>query len=48
MLGYTEDDVIKMFEAVLLAERLVKDNNLKAQLCKTSELLEGLLVEGRV
>ncbi len=48
MLGYTANEVVEMFEAVLKAEILVNDNNLKAQLCKTSEFLEGLLIEGRV
>jgi hypothetical protein len=48
MLGYTEEDVVEMFEAVLKAETLINDNTIKSQLCKTSEFLEGLLVEGRI
>ena len=48
MMGYTELDIVKMFEAVLTAEKEVNDLSLKAQLCKVSEFIEGLLVEGRI
>jgi hypothetical protein len=42
---YSENDLVKMFNAVLMAEKIVDDANLKAQLCKVSELVESLLVE---
>lgn len=47
LLGYTEQEVDKMIEAIIIA-RHVADNKIHDTLTQAIDLLNGLLQEGRV
>jgi len=49
MLGYTEEDVYRMIDAIVFAyrRRVVEDRHAE-HLNKAADLLEGLLAEGRI
>ena len=49
MLGYTEEEVYRMIDAIVFASRrrVVEDKHAE-HLNKAADLLEGLLAEGRI
>jgi len=47
LMGYTEEEVDKMIEAIIIA-RGVSGNKVHDTLTQAIDLLNGLLVEGRI
>ena len=48
MMGYTEQEVEEMRQALITASLLVKHDYYDAQLMKAADFLDGLLTEGRI
>lgn len=48
MMGYTEKEVEEMRQALITASLLVKHDYYEAQLMKTADFLDGLIIEGRL
>ena len=48
MMGYTEEEVEKMRQALITASLLVKHDYYEAQLMKTADFLDGLIMEGYI
>lgn len=48
MMGYTEQEVEEMRQALITASILVKHEYYDAQLMKAADFLDGLITEGRL